>query len=284
MEWTMGPGNSTYETCEYFYSWYDQMFGNGTDNSTYDYPDNETDPYWQCYSYSCEYFHQDLSWCVLDNCTHNQTWESWCKVNFTTWSGDSEENMDCEDFFSYNDTDYNNTDNSTNNDTYDPRNDPNWNCYSYECSYFGPIEGCNMTSCSENSEPWGYWCQIDYEFKTYTCDEFWPMYEDYWYWSAFYMNSTEPSPYTPSMDYYKPDNWTNPDWYCDDYNCTWFSDDLDNCFVQNCTNNQTWEQWCKVNYTTYYQNETQDDCDTVFKTEGFFSFDPREDPDWYCQS
>lgn len=81
---------------------------------------------------------------------------------------------------------------------------------------------------------------------------------------------------------FKPDNWTNPDWDCHDYNCTWFHDDLDMCYVSNCTNNYTWEQWCKVNWTTSYEHVFNDDCDNFFQSEDQFDWDPREEDGWSC--
>jgi hypothetical protein len=185
--------------------------------------------------------------------------------------------MDCNEFFAYNDTDYNNTDNDT--ADFDPRGDEDWQCWDpYQCSYMGYIDDCLVYSCSQNAEPWGYWCMIEFQGDEYECDAFYRGYEDYW---EFYEYYTPEHPWENFESDYKPDNYTDPTWYCDDYNCTWFDDDLSYCYVQNCTNNQTWQQWCRVDWTTFYGSGYQEVCDEVF-AEFYFSFDPQEDENWDC--
>jgi hypothetical protein len=50
--------------CDNFYSMFDDSWYNNTDGNSswtdWGSPDNYTDPYWDCYGYSCEYLHDDL--------------------------------------------------------------------------------------------------------------------------------------------------------------------------------------------------------------------------------
>jgi hypothetical protein len=91
-------------------------------------PDNWTDPFWKCYSYSCEVLNEyELSYCFLDNCTHNVTEEEYCMVQFSTWDGNyTYENMDCASFRELGDDVQNYT--YTYPSTRPDDSEPDWSC------------------------------------------------------------------------------------------------------------------------------------------------------------
>jgi hypothetical protein len=69
-------------------------------------PDNETDPFWQCYSWDCRYQNGGMSECLWDQCYHNETNAEWCGVDFTDWMDNTYVQYDCDAFDTYNETWY----------------------------------------------------------------------------------------------------------------------------------------------------------------------------------
>lgn len=112
-------------------------------------------------NYTCTWFDDELDSCLVMNCTTNYTYEQWCKVNFTSNMGDVFTNMDCDEFFAYNGTDYPDTDD----DDFDPRNDTtgDWQCQESQCYFWatGYIDDCSEAFCWKY-DPYEYWCQVDY--------------------------------------------------------------------------------------------------------------------------
>lgn len=212
-------------------------------------------------------------------------------MNFTTWDGDYYDNMDCEEFFAYNDTDYNSTD-----DDFDARNDTEWTCWTSDCNgdwYYPELPYCQWTQC-DRYNPYDYWCvanftTVDGDYQEdFNCSD---IYD--------YLNPFNGSQWT---DWGTPDNNTDPFWDCDEFDCTWWHwNELSSCSYTNCTHNRTWEHWCYVNFTTFEGPVEIDNmhCGEFFEYESWQfndteywddwsnetyvpDIDPRNDTNWSC--
>lgn len=65
--------------------------------------------------------------------------------------GTYEDNMNCTDWEIYH-----------RGDDFDPRNDSDWNCYEYQCSWSEQIDNCVQYSCSRQ-DPYAYMSIYTYE-------------------------------------------------------------------------------------------------------------------------
>jgi hypothetical protein len=148
----------------------------------------------------------ELSYCFMDNCTHNVTMEDYCMVQFSTYDGNyTYDMMTCENFTELGgDDNYTYAYPSTRPDT---TGNSSWYCYSYYYDmYYDYLTEAAYESCYNSEDYSEYWCaynitathgdQIDF----LDCGVFY----DYTRWYDSYyraMNDTNSSNSTNSTDW-----------------------------------------------------------------------------------